>query len=166
VRWSLFILGLVVAVLAAIAADKLVATFGELFEEPGASIFVNLLIDTPHSQMPLWMLGAIGSACAVLGGTLLLADWLPRATWPLVATGQLAFTVYVGHLLLLDAYTELLRRDTVLAASSSVGVFMLLATATCMLWRAVLPRGPLETAFDAPWWIIAHLVQAPNWDSK
>ncbi len=53
--------------------------------------------------MPLWMLGSIGSSCAVLGGMLLLADWLPRATWPLAATGQLALTVYVGHLLLLAA---------------------------------------------------------------
>ena len=166
VRWSLFILGLVVAVAAALAADKLVEAFGELVEEPGASIFAKLLTDTPHSQMPLWMLGSMGSACAVLGGALLLADWLPRATWPLVATGQLALTVYVGHLLLLDAHPELLRRETVPEAFFTVGVFLLLATATCTLWRAVLPRGPLETAFAAPWWIIERLVQALDRDSK
>jgi hypothetical protein len=137
-----------------------------LFEEPGASIFANLLIDTPHSQMPLWMVGSIGSACAVLGGTLLLTEWLPRATWPLVATGQLALTVYVGHLLLLDAYRELLKHDAVLAASLSVAAFMLLVGAACTLWRAVLPRGPLEAVLATPWWLIKRLVQAANRDLK
>ena len=166
IRWCLLILGLAVAMAAALAADRLVAEFGVLFEEPGASIFANLLIDTPHSQMPLWMLGSIGSACAVLGGTLLLTEWLPRATWPLVATGQLALTVYVGHLLLLDAYRELLKRDAVLAASFSVAAFMLLVGAACTLWRAVLPRGPLEAVLATPWWLIKHLIQAANRDLK
>ncbi|HKH49364.1 MAG TPA: heparan-alpha-glucosaminide N-acetyltransferase domain-containing protein, partial [Thermoanaerobaculia bacterium] len=108
VRWWLLVIGATVAVSAAFAADWLATAFGETFEEPGAYYwFANLINDRPHSQMPLWMLGSIGSACAVLGGMLLLADWLPRMTWPLAATGQLALTVYVGHLLLLDAYPEL-----------------------------------------------------------
>src|SRR5215204_4987149 len=86
VRWGLLFLGLVVAVAAASAADWLTTTFSEAFEQPGGPGFAYyLLTDTPHGQMPLWMLGAIGSACAVLGGMLVLADWLPRATWPLAA---------------------------------------------------------------------------------
>jgi uncharacterized membrane protein YeiB len=105
------------------------------------------------------MLGSIGSACAVLGGMLLLADRLPGEAWPLVATGQLALTVYVGHLLLLDAFPELLKRDTVLEAFLSASTFMLLAVATSTLWRAVLPRGPLEAALAAPWWIVERLLQ-------
>jgi uncharacterized membrane protein YeiB len=109
--------------------------------------------------MPLWMLGSIGSACAVLGGMLLLTDRLPRATWPLAATGQLALTVYVGHLLLLAALPELLKREAVTEAFLTVGVFVLLTAAVCTLWRAVLPRGPLEAAFSAPWWIIERVVR-------
>jgi uncharacterized membrane protein YeiB len=109
--------------------------------------------------MPLGMLGSIGSACAVLGGMLLLADWLPRMTWPLAATGQLALTVYVGHLLLLNAYPELLRRETVPEAFFTVGVFMLLVAVACTFWRAVLPRGPLEAVLAAPWWLVERLVQ-------
>jgi hypothetical protein len=160
VRWGLLILGLVFAVAAARATEWLAAPFSQAFEQPGGPGFAHyFLTDTPHSQMPLWMLGAIGSACAVLGGTLLLADWLPRATWPLVATGQLALTVYVGHLLLLDALWELLKQETVQAASLSVGVFMVLVGAACTLWRAVLPRGPLEAALAAPWWTIERLLQ-------
>jgi uncharacterized membrane protein len=159
VRWWLLILGLAVAVAAALASDWLTATLGGPFEGQRDPGFTVLLTDTPHNQMPLWMLGSIGSACAVLGGMLLLTDRLPQATWPLVAAGQLALTVYVGHLLLLDAFPELLKRDTVPEAALTVCVFMLLAVAASTLWRALLPRGPLEAALAAPWWIVERLVQ-------
>ena len=158
VRWWLLSLGLAVAVAAALASDWLTATLVGHLEgrrDPG---FAVLFTDAPHNQMPLWMLGSIGSACAVLGGMLLLADRLPRVTWPLVATGQVALTVYVGHLLLLDTFPELLKRGTVPEAALSVGVFMLLAVAASTLWRAVLPRGPLEATLAAPWWIVERLV--------
>jgi uncharacterized membrane protein len=159
VRGWLLILGIAIAVAAALAADWLAVVFDRPLEELGGPGFADLLIDQPHSQMPLWMLGSIGSACAVLGGMLLLADRLPRLTWPLVAIGQLALTVYVGHLLLLDAHPELLRRETVPEAFYIVGAFMLLVAAACTLWRAVLRRGPLETVLAAPWWIVERLVQ-------
>ena len=159
VRWWLLVLGLAIALASALAADGLAAAFGEMVWETGESRSTNLLTDRPHSQMPLWMLGSIGSACAVLGGMLLLAVRLPRATWPLVTTGQLALTVYVGHLLLLDAYPELLRRETVLTGTIAVVVFMLLAAAACTLWRAILSRGPLEAALAAPWQIIERLAR-------
>jgi uncharacterized membrane protein len=158
-RWGLLVLGLVVAVAAALVADWLTTAFAEAFEEPGGPGFAYLLTDTPHRQMPLWMLGSIGSACAVLGGMLLLADWLPRATWPVVATGQLALTVYVGHLLLLDALPELLKHEAVPAASLTVGAFMLIVGTACTLWRAVLPRGPLEATLAAPWWVIERVIR-------
>ena len=165
VRWWLLIFGLTVAagsaVAAALATNGLAASFAfdglSPGEQPGG--FASLLTDRPHSQMPLWMLGSVGSACAVLGGMLLLADLLPRVTWPLAATGQMALTVYVSHLLLLAAYPELLRSTEVPAAFLTVGVFMLLAVAACTLWRRVLPRGPLEAALTAPWWALEHLVQ-------
>ena len=35
----------------------------------------------------------------------------------------------------------------------------LLVGAACTLWRAVLPRGPLEAALAAPWWVIERLLQ-------
>jgi uncharacterized membrane protein len=159
VRWWLLVLGLAVAVSAAFAADGLSMAFGGISGEPGESGFAALLTDQPHRQMPLWMLGSIGSACAVLGGMLLLADRLPRATWPLAATGQLALTVYVGHLLLLAALPELLKREAVAEAFLTVGVFVLLTAAVCTLWRTVLSRGPLEAALYAPWWIIERVVR-------
>ena len=128
-------------------------------EPMGVSGLAELLNVEAHSQMPLWMIGSIGSGCAMLGGALLLVAWLPRATWPLVATGQMALTVYVGHLLLLAANEELVRRETVPDAFLSVGVFAALVACGCVLWRAVLPRGPLEYALAAPWWVVERVLE-------
>lgn len=159
VRWWLLGAGLTIA-----AAAPLVS--GWLAGVPGGSIFAELATVEPHSQMPLWMAGSIGSACAALGGALLLVDRLPRTTWPLVATGQLALSVYVGHLLLLDSYEGLLRHDTVPAATAAVGAFMLLAATACTLWRAVFSRGPLEAALGAPWWAIERVARIISSDGK
>lgn len=154
VGWWLLGVGLAVAV--PFVSEGLTAALGGPTggTDPG---FARLVTDEPHSQMPLWMAGSIGSACAALGGTLLLVEKLPRVSWPLVATGQLALSVYVGHLLLLDSYEELLRHEALPAAATTAGMFMLLAATTCMLWRAALPRGPLEAAFATPWWAIERV---------
>jgi uncharacterized membrane protein len=108
----------------------------------------------PHSQTHLWLLGSIGSALAVTGISLELAERFPTPLWPLVAAGQLALTIYVGHLILLDANADLLRRDDVTEAFVSVGVFMAITIALATLWRIVFSRGPLEALFRVPTWII------------
>jgi hypothetical protein len=149
-RSSWTLLGLSVAVTAPLVAGAVVGWVDQ------TSTYAELLTSEPHGQMPLWMLGSIGSGCAVLGGALLLVERFPRATWPLVVTGQMALSVYVGHLLLLDASAWLVRRGTVPDAFFAVGVFFLVVACICVLWRATLPRGPLEAALAGPWWIVEH----------
>lgn len=105
----------------------------------------------PHSQMPLWVVGSTASACLLLGASLLLADRFPRVLWPLVATGQLAFTVYVGHLLALHREHELLTSDAVGPAAGLVLGFTVVAACLATAWRAVLRRGPLELVLRPPW---------------
>lgn len=156
VRWSLLIGGLAVAVAAALCATALTAVADPQAGQPGLA---DLATDEPHSQMPLWMAGAIGSACAVLGGMLLVADRLTRTIWPLIVTGQMALSVYVGHLLFLAAYAELVRHDEVPAAFLTVGAFMLGAAVLCVLWRTVFSRGPLEASIAAPWWIVERFTR-------
>ncbi len=124
-----------------------------LFDSPRYPLdagFGRLLSSEPHSQMPLWLLGATASAVAMLGLCLLLADALPRAIQPLAATGQMALTVYVGHIILLGTAPEIVERETVPAAVVSVGTFMVVVAVVCFLWRLLLPRGPLEAALAAP----------------
>lgn len=146
VRRRLIYVGTTVAVAAALASSA--ETIGARLESS------DLRTAEPHTQMPLWMLGAIGSACVVLGVALVVADRLPRASWPLAATGQLALSVYVGHVLLLNYIPQALTWAEVPAAALSPGTFIVVVACLCMLWRLVFSRGPLEAALTMPWWLL------------
>ena len=168
VRWRLFVGGILVALVAALVASLAAGgsgtTFGGTLGGPlggpaEGPVFASLLSNEPHSQMPLWMAGSIGSACAVLGGMLLLADRLVQLLWPLVATGQMALSVYVGHLLFLSAAAGLVRSEAVSGAFFTVGVFMLVVVLSCVLWRTVFQRGPLEAVLVAPWRAVEKVVE-------
>jgi uncharacterized membrane protein len=143
-----------VAALTAFALSRgLVAVLGDPGEEIG---WRRLVIDDAHSQMPLWLLGATGAAVLVLGVSLWLAAAVGRGAWPLVAVGQLAFTVYVTHLLALHRYREALTSDAVGEASALVLGFTLVATVFATAWRAVLSRGPLEAVLHLPSLVLRH----------
>ena len=141
-KWGMVAIGAVLT-----AASSLIA------EAASGSQFAIVLSNDPHSQNHLWMIGAIGSAMLVLGLALLVSDVSGRTLWPLAAAGQLALTIYVGHLLLLDSYTDLLRYDTVRGAAYSVALFTTFAIVASTLWRMVFAHGPLEAVFRAPSWI-------------
>ncbi len=148
IRWWLVATGGAAAVGAWAASRALQLQW----EEPtGVVTWARLAADDPHSQMPLWLLGATGSAVLVLGLSLFAADRAARALWPLVATGQLAFTVYVGHLLLLHWQRDALTSDEVGGAVLIVAGFTVAAMVLATAWRAVLPRGPLELLLHLPW---------------
>ncbi len=147
-RWRMVAGGLAVAVAAKSAAMGLGAWLGTPGTEPS---WLQLAVDDAHSEMPLWLLGATGAATAALGGSLVVADRFPRGTWPLVATGQLALTIYVGHLLVLAGWPALLERDDVLAAALSVSRFTIVVAGGAVAWRLRFARGPLEAALRLPW---------------
>ncbi len=109
------------------------------------------LLAVGHTGAPLNVLGATGIAVAVLGLCLLLAAAAPRPTWPLVAVGQMALTVYVGHLLVMAVVpTWLEARGSVDAAWVSVARFYVVTTVVCLAWRARFARGPLEALLGLP----------------
>jgi hypothetical protein len=142
----LLLAGVATAIAAAAVARALVAWVGD----PAEPSWWLLAVDEPHSQMPLWLLGATGAAAAAVVASIWLVDRAPRVTWPAVATGQLALTIYVAHLLVLSAWPDLLQRATAGAAALSVARFTAVAVIAATLWRAVLPYGPLELAFRLP----------------
>lgn len=160
-RASMLLGGLAVAVCSALVSRSFAPNnVSLLFDSPRYPLdagFGTLLSSEPHSQMPLWVIGATASAVAGLGLCLLLADALPRVIQPLAATGQMALTVYVGHILLLATAPELVERETILAAVLSVGTFMVVAAMVCVLWRLLLPKGPLEAVLSAPWRLVEKL---------
>lgn len=145
VRWGMVAVG-AVTVAAAYAIEALVSSR----VADGVS-YGQLVATVPHSGMTMWVVQGTGAAVAVLGLCLLVADAAPRVAWPAVATGQLAFTVYVVHLLLLSWWPEWFVRETVGAAVVTVARFTLVTVVLATLWRAVLPRGPLETVMNLPW---------------
>lgn len=110
-----------------------------------------LLTSAAHSQMPLWLVGGTAAATAILGGALLACAHLRRSAWPLVAAGQMALTVYVGHLLLLHLGPQLWRSDELGAATASTLTMSFLAATFAVSWRKLTTRGPLELLVQPPW---------------
>ncbi len=118
-----------------------------------------LLVTQPHSQMLLWLAGSVLTAGAVLGLCLLLADRARRWLWPLIASGQLALTFYVTHLLVLWLLRETLESsgldDHVMDSPAIATAVTLLAMAAfaafAVLWRSRFQRGPLESLLFLPW---------------
>ena len=147
-RWRTVLAAAAVALSAWGLSQVLVATLGVPADEPS---WLQLAMDEPHNQMPLWLIDGSAAAVAVLGLALMAVARWPRLTWPLVALGQLALTVYVTHLLLLSAWPGLLRHDEILPALLSVILFSAVAALTAVLWRRYFSTGPLEVVLRLPW---------------
>jgi hypothetical protein len=128
-------------------SDALVGAFGTAASDAD---WRQLAMIEPHNEMPLWVLTATGIAVAIVGCCLLLAHALPRVVWPLTAFGQLAFSVYVLHILVLGVQPEWLVRDDFIPAWISVARFTVISVALATAYRAMASRGPFELLLHAP----------------
>ncbi|MDD9208123.1 DUF418 domain-containing protein, partial [Georgenia sp. 10Sc9-8] len=138
--------GGLVAALAPVLSRVATALVGD----PGPGIGPRLLVTgAAHGQMPLWLVGGTASAVAVLGVCLLLSHLMDSWLWPLVATGQLALTVYVAHLLALHVLRPAphsLAQGVLITVGMTVA-----AVALATWWRSRFARGPLEVLLRPPW---------------
>jgi uncharacterized membrane protein YeiB len=148
VRRRLVVFGWAVGLGTFLLARLLVALFGEPTSSGDPRY---LYTDAAHGQMPLWLIGGTAIAAALLGAALLIGDRTPGLTEPLVAAGQLALTIYVGHLLILAAAPELSRSESVGGALTIIAVFTVAILAVARAWRARFRRGPLEYALHPDW---------------
>jgi uncharacterized membrane protein YeiB len=148
VRRRLLVFGFAVGLVTFVLARLLVALFGAPASW-GDPRF--LYTDAAHGQMPLWLIGGTAVAAGLLGAALLFGDRTVRMARPLVAAGQLALTVYVGHLLVLAAAPDLTRSDHVGGALVIVAVFSAVILGGASAWRARFRRGPLEYALHPEW---------------
>src|SRR3954469_8383437 len=92
----------------------------------------------PHSGTTFEIAGSVGVALVVIAGCLVLADRLPRATFPLAAVGAMALTAYTAHVIapaVLDWDF-----DGVATWLAFMAVIVVAATA----WRMLVGQGPLE----------------------
>jgi uncharacterized membrane protein YeiB len=104
-----------------------------------------------HSEMPLALLGATGTAVALVGASQALAGRFPRALAPLTAFGRLALSVYVAHLLVMHVASDLLVGDEVTEGIGLVAAVTATSTVVAVVWLARFPRGPLEQLERWPW---------------
>jgi len=98
--------------------------------------------------LPLFLLAAGGTAVFVIAACVRVLDVWPGSGWnPLIATGQMALTWYVGHIVLgLGAVVALgLESSTTLPIAALTGVaFFATATLISWLWKVFFRHGPLE----------------------
>ncbi len=90
-----------------------------------------------------------GTPIAIIGGSLMLTERFPDAKWtrPFIATGQLALTLYVAHLVIgrgMLEVLEVLEHKTLPFAIGSAVIFCICAVIFSHFWRKRYERGPLE----------------------
>ncbi|RBY76715.1 hypothetical protein DQ238_16715 [Geodermatophilus sp. TF02-6] len=93
----------------------------------------------PHSGTPFEVVGSTGVAVAVVGGCLVLADRLPRLTYPLASVGAMALTVYTVQI----AAIAVLDADPT-AGWGTWARFAVTALVLAPAWRLQIGQGPLE----------------------
>ena len=153
VRSRLVLIGGVMAVLAWVVSAVSLAVLGE---PSGSTGWTHLAADTAHSQMPLWIIGSTATAAAVLGASLLAADALPRLTRPLVVTGQVALTVYAGHILALHVIPDDATGPSLGPALGLLVLFTVASAVFALGWMRWFRQGPLEAVMNVPWWVADH----------
>ncbi|MFE7630148.1 heparan-alpha-glucosaminide N-acetyltransferase domain-containing protein [Kocuria sp. NPDC057446] len=117
-----------------------------------------LLVSTPHTNTPFFLLLNVGVALSVLGVCLLLERVAGRILAPLAAAGAMTFTLYTAHLLVLwPEYYDLA------PAAWTVGQLVLF-TAFALLWRRARGQGPLEVVVTRSTWAISRRVLARGAD--
>ena len=110
---------------------------------------VALLGTGPMPPLPLYMLAGAGTASAVIAAAVDVGKRYENAAWlrPLVATGQLALTLYVGHVVLGMGMLEAIGRlehQTLPFALLAAAAFCAAGVVFAHLWRSRFKRGPLE----------------------
>jgi uncharacterized membrane protein YeiB len=146
IGWSIGI-----AVAAEVASRFLVGTLGAGLSGSELEEVEAFFGSGPLPPVPLYMIAGGATAVAVIGLSVGIAKRAQGSAWlvPLVATGQLALTVYVAHVVLgmglLEAFGRLADQTLVFAVSFAA-VFIVLAIVFATLWRRRFQRGPLELA--------------------
>lgn len=148
-RRRVFLWGAGVAVVAEGVSWILIRTLS-----PGASpadqqaIFA-IFGTAPMPPMPLYMLAGAGTACAIIAATITLGERYMNSAWlrPFVATGQLALTLYVAHVVLGMGVLQAIGRlenQTLPFALLAALVFCIVSVVFAQLWQKRFKRGPIE----------------------
>lgn len=142
--------GLASTLLAEAASHLLTIWLPALLPEANPADIRELCATAPMPPTPLYLLSAGGTAVALIAACVFLSERLRAATWllrPLTHTGQLALTLYVGHVVvgmgLLEGMGRLEGQSLPVALGSAL-VFCAAGVLFATGWRRFARRGPLE----------------------
>lgn len=140
-------------VAAALLAESLSAWLvPALTDSLGSELAEAMFGTAPMPPMPLYIVAGSGVACAVIGVCVAVGDRFAGKGWlsPLVSTGQLAFTLYIGHVIVgmgvLEAMGRLEDRTLPFSLGYS-GVFCVGSVLFAHLWKRRFRHGPIEALF-------------------
>lgn len=102
---------------------------------------VRLITTEPHASTTFEVVANTGVSLAVLGLCLMAQDAAPRLLAPVAATGALALTAYVGHVVAIGVLGSAVVWQP---RASTWAAFIVVTVVLCTAWRAWLGRGPLE----------------------
>ncbi len=133
------------ALLAAAAMSLSLLLVSIVGEPGGASDPAMLVVHAAHSQMPLWLLSAIGAAIFVIGLSLLFATRFACVARPFALLGQMALSMYVTHVLILGLlFRQQLNQDAVGPSLVLVALLTAGGMTFAVIWRKFHARGPVE----------------------
>jgi len=120
----------------------------------GSENLAVLLGSKPMPPMPLYFGAGGGFACALIAAMVALGERHRGASWlsPFLATGQLALTLYVAHVVVGMGVLEILGRlegQTLPFSLFCAGFFCLCAMLFSALWLRKFRHGPLEALLRA-----------------
>ena len=148
VRGIVFFAGIAVALISACTPWLLIHYVPWLISSYPPSVSDSLSKAIGMLFTPVYFLGICGTATAIIAGSLMLTEKYSDARWtrPLIATGQLALTLYVAHLIVGGGLLKalgLLDKTLLLAIGSAV-IFCICAVIFSHFWRTRFERGPIE----------------------
>ena len=149
VRRRIFIWGVGVALAAEGVSWLFIHTLSPGASLPDQVVIVAIFGTGPMPPMPFYILAGVGTASAVIAASIALGERYGDAAWlrPFVATGQLALTLYVAHVVLGMGILEVIGRlenQTLPFALLASVVFCFAGVVFAHLWRSRFSRGPLE----------------------
>ncbi len=154
IRRRIFAWGLGVAVVAESVSWLLIRVLSSGANLADQEAIVAIFGTEPMPPMPLYLLAGGGAACAIIAASVEVGERFKDAAWlrPFAATGQLALTLYVAHVVIgmgtLEAMGRLNDQSLVFALGASF-VFCLACIIFAHFWRSRFKRGPVEVMMRA-----------------
>jgi uncharacterized protein len=149
VRRRVFWAGLVTALAAEITSWLLIHSLSAGVSLADQEAIEAIFGTKPMPPMPLYILAGAGAASAIVAAFVEIGVRCGSHRWirPLVATGQLALTLYVAHVVIGMGILEAIGRlenQTLPFSLLASGVFFALSVVFAHSWRCRYKRGPIE----------------------